>query len=285
MIETTDPLDLGSDLATRYRYFTRASLAHPAKMHAGLLLWLVERYSAPGQTILDPMCGIGTTLLGALSQRDVVGYEIEPSFLKEAHRNAAQIIEAAGLFAGRITVAAHDARTPWPHQADVVLFSPPYGCEASPNTWRRQGILSHRIRQLATEPGKLGKRWESLANKVQHGAGASLRFHYGDHPAQLGHLRGDRYWREMEQVYAQALVALRPGGRLILVIKDHIRKGQRITVAADTAQLCESLGFTLEARHARRVWPLSLWQRRRKEKGEPIVGEEDILVFTIGERT
>ena len=32
MIERGELLDLGSDLALRYRYFSRASLAHPAKL-------------------------------------------------------------------------------------------------------------------------------------------------------------------------------------------------------------------------------------------------------------
>lgn len=66
---------------------------------------------------------------------------------------------------------------------------------------------------------------------------------------------------------------------MILVIKDHIRDGMRVQTAEQTVMLCERLGFTLAARHARRVWPLSLWQRRRKERGLPIVEEEDVLVF------
>jgi hypothetical protein len=164
-----------------------------------------------------------------------------------------------------------------------VLFSPPYGCESSSNTFRRQGILSHKQRLLAGRPGRLGKRWQLLLEReqTQPGSAGSIRFHYGSHPAQLGHLRGARYWAEMEHVYTQARVALRPGGRMILVIKDHIKHGQRVTVVTDTIARCEVLGFRLIARHARRVWPLSLWQRRRKERGEPIVEEEDILVFEV----
>jgi len=42
---------------------------------------------------------------------------------------------------------------------------------------------------------------------------------------------------------------------------------------------CQELGFVLYARHQRRVFPLSLWQRRRKEQGLPVVEEEDVLVF------
>jgi hypothetical protein len=113
---------------------------------------------------------------------------------------------------------------------------------------------------------------------------ASLVFHYGDHPAQLGAFRGKRYWTAMEAVYTQAYAALHRGGTMILVIKDHIRRGVHIQVADQTVALCESLGFVLVERHARLVHPLSLWQRRRKERGELIVEEEDALIFRGGKR-
>lgn len=284
MIETPDQLQFSTDRAIRLRYFTDASFQHPAKMHAGLLLHLVERYTTPGQTICDPMYGIGTTGLAALMQRDVIGFEIEPPYLAEAHRNAALIVEAAGLFAGRITIQPHDAREPWPARPDVVLFSPPYGCDASGGISRRR-IIPEKIKRLAELPGKQGKRWRHLATRLASGSMASLVFHYGTHPAQLGHLRGQRYWEAMEQVYTQARAALRPHGYMILVIKDHIRKGQRVCVATQTAERCEAMGFRLVERLARTVYPLSLWQRRRKEQGKPIVEEEDVLVFTTGERS
>lgn len=68
-------------------------------------------------------------------------------------------------------------------------------------------------------------------------------------------------------------------GFLLLVIKDHISEGVRVATADHTIALCETLGCVLHARHQRLVFPLSLWQRRRKERGEPVVEEEDALVF------
>jgi hypothetical protein len=271
------PLELGSDLALRHRYFTPESLQHPAKMHAGLLLWLIERYTLPGQTIIDPMYGIGTTGLAALTQRDVIGFEIEPPYLAEAHRNAARIIEAGGLFAGRISVLAHDARAPWPVPADVVIFSPPYGCHAASNVNTRVGTLPHRIRAL--EDGLMGDRWRLFLEQQTAGSAGALRFFYGDHAAQIGHFRGARYLEEMRAIYRQAYQALQPGGRMIIIIKDHIRRRVHVRTAEQTAALCESLGFALQERHARQVYPLSLWQRRRKERGEMSIEHEVVLIF------
>jgi len=273
-------LDLGSDLALRYRYFTKASMAHPAKLHLGLLQHIVEHYTAPGDTIVDPMAGIGSTALAALLQRNVVLREIEHKWLALAHENAATIIREAGLFAGAIDIGQADARQPWGVQVDHVIFSPPYGLETSGPTNSRRYYLPQKAIRLAQV--EHGDRWRRLTESHQATMGA-LTFHYGAHPAQLGHLRGDRYLQAMTEVYTQARAAIRGHGSMILVIKDHIRRGERVRVADQTAVLCESLGFRLADRFARRVYPLSLWQRRRKERGEPIVEEEDVLVFTTGE--
>jgi hypothetical protein len=276
----TDILDLGSDLSIRYRWFVKASLAHPAKLHLGLLQWVLDRYTLPGDTAADPMAGIGSILYAAAQQRNVIAREIEPRWLALAHQNAAVVLERAGLLAGAIDVGGADAREPWHYTADHIIFSPPYGCEASNSKFRQQGILAHKQRLLAERPGKLGQRWQLLLTReqTQPGSAGSIQFHYGSHPAQIGHFRDASYWEAMEAIYRNALAALR-GGVMVLIIKDHIRGGERVHVADRTAGLCQSLGFALADRHARRVYPLSLWQRRRKEQGKPIVEEEDVLVF------
>lgn len=273
--DITDILDLGSDLSLRYRYFVKASLAHPAKLHLGLLAWLVNRYTTPGDTILDPMAGVGSTLYAALLQRNVILREIEPRWLALAHENAARVIQEAGMFAGAIDIGQADAREPWNAQADHVIFSPPYACRAAPTKNLRVGILAHRLRNIAPDRRQ---GWLRVLNE-ESGANGALRFHYGEHSAQIGHLRNAPYWAAMTQIYASARTALRPDGLMILIIKDHIKDGVRVCVAEQTAMLCEELGFRLHARHARRVYPLSLWQRRRKERGLLVIEEEDVLVF------
>lgn len=281
MIERSAPLDLGSDLALRYKFFSRASLAHPAKLHLGLLAWLLERYTKPGDTICDPMAGMGSTAYAALLQRHVMLREIEPRWLAFAHENAAIILREGGMFAGSIDVGQADAREPWGLEADHILFSPPYGVSFSGKK-NSKGMLSHRQKSLQANGVPLSERWKLLFETDQPGAAGAYRFFYGQHPAQLGHLRGDRYWAAMSAVYARARDSLKSDGTMILVIKDHIRRGVQICVADQTVALCESLSFSLVARHARRVHPLSLWQRRRKERGELIVEDEDVLVFSRG---
>ena len=51
----------------------------PAKFHPPVVRELIERFSSPGDTILDPFCGSGTTLIEALiAGRAAVGTDVDP---------------------------------------------------------------------------------------------------------------------------------------------------------------------------------------------------------------
>lgn len=267
-------LEFGSDLHLRNRWFIPESFAHPAKLHLGLLHWLVEKYTRTGESIADPMCGIGGILYAATLQRHVIAREIEPRWLEIAHRNAAHILHAGGLFVAPLSVSQQNAREPWGYEADHIIVSPPYGNEANTTDNKHRG-LHYRL-----QSGKIdyGSRWAQYLNKPTEGSAAVVSFHYGTHPDQIGHFRGRRYWQAMTEIYSNAYAAL-SGGVLILIVKDHIADGVRVRTTDETIALCERIGFVRVAHHQRALTCLSFWQRRRKEQGLPVVEEEDVLVF------
>ena len=283
VLKAAERLQLGSDLALRHRYFVPASFAHPAKMNLALLHWITQRYTLPGDTIGDPMVGIGSSLMAAAWQRNVIAREIEPKWLTVAHENAARVLREAGLFAGSINLGQADAREPWGYEVDHVIFSPPYGCAFSKSKTAK-GTLPQRLRRIKGGVSYTDCWQQAFASDAQ-GCQGFMMMHYGQHEGQIGHLRRDAYWEAMTQIYGRAKDALRAGGFMILVIKDHIKNGQRVETAAATVAVCQSLGFSLTEQHSRLVYPLSLWQRRRKEQGHPIVETEDVLVFTHAEAT
>ncbi len=55
--------------------------AHPTQKPLALMLALVEDFSDPGEIVLDPFCGVATTLVAAkrLGRRGI-GWEIDPSY-------------------------------------------------------------------------------------------------------------------------------------------------------------------------------------------------------------
>jgi len=52
--------------------------------------WLVKTFSNPGDTVLDPFMGVGTTGVACAPDRDFIGIEINPAFCAEAERRLAQ---------------------------------------------------------------------------------------------------------------------------------------------------------------------------------------------------
>ncbi len=79
------------DTSFRKQFFVPDSFAHPAKMDAQLLLWIVERYTSEGETILDPMAGSGTMMLACTLGRDVVLVELEGKFVRMCLNNLAEV--------------------------------------------------------------------------------------------------------------------------------------------------------------------------------------------------
>ncbi|HXI15181.1 MAG TPA: DNA methyltransferase [Chloroflexota bacterium] len=125
------------DATMRKRLFTTEATAHPAKMHLELARDLFLRYTQPGQTVLDPFFGIGTSLIGAAlpEPRNIIGHELEPPFVELARGNWDKIKRRTllGLPLGDVTILQGDSRhLPLPTATDAgvddsCVSSPPFG--------------------------------------------------------------------------------------------------------------------------------------------------------------
>jgi modification methylase len=254
--------------------YVPASTTHPAKMAPELARRIVAGYSTPGQLVLDPMCGIGTTLVEACSLgRRALGVELEARWADLARANLAFALDAER---DRLAeVRCGDARTLAGLLADVagsvdmVATSPPYACDVG----------------MIDKPAWLAGR--SLCRRDT--------LNYSAEPANLGHARGERYLAELAGIYAQCYAVLRPGGLLVTVTKNLRRQGRVLDLAALTVQLASQAGFAYLQHvvallaavrdgdlHARP----SFWQltqtRKARARGQPahLVVHEDVLVFT-----
>lgn len=119
------------------------STAHPAKMLPAVAAHAIAHYTRPGELVLDPMCGIGTTLVEALHLgRPAVGVEYEPHWVAVTRAN---IDHTCGLLRARPAAGDGDAvpagrvwqgdarrletvlPTALRGQVALVVTSPPYG--------------------------------------------------------------------------------------------------------------------------------------------------------------
>jgi DNA modification methylase len=234
---------------------------------------LVAEYCPPAGLVVDPMCGIGTTLVEAAALgRRVVGVELEPRWAELARANLTHTLtpDQAALGEVRQGDARHLAAllADVAGRVDLVLTSPPYACEAGvidKPAWRAGGPLCPR---------------DSL--------------NYSRDPANLGRARGEHWRAGIEDVLAGCAQLLRPGGLLVTVTKNTRRGGRLNDLAAATVQLATEAGFgylqhilALHAavREAGLVARPSFWQltqtRNARARSEPahLVVHEDVLVF------
>jgi tRNA G10 N-methylase Trm11 len=250
-----------------------ASSRHPGKMLPELARRLVVEYCPPSGLVVDPMCGIGTTLVEAAALgRRAVGVELEPRWAGLARANLAHALPANQATLAEVRVG--DARrlpallADLVGRVDLLVTSPPYACDA--------GVI----------------------DKPAWRAGQPLcpkdTLNYSRDPANLGRARGQSWRTGIAEVLAGCAQVLRPGGLLVTVTKNTRRAGRLNDLATATVHLADQAGFgylqhilALHAavRDGQLVARPSFWQltqtRKARARGEPahLVVHEDVLVF------
>ncbi|SHF03545.1 DNA methylase [Ferrithrix thermotolerans DSM 19514] len=119
--------------AQRSRRYPEISGTQPAKMLPAIAERAVATYTQPGDMTLDPMCGVGTTLVEAVHQGcDAIGIECEPEWADYAQANLA--LAASQGASGHGEVICGDRRSlaslidPVVRSlVALVLTSPPHG--------------------------------------------------------------------------------------------------------------------------------------------------------------
>jgi len=149
--------------------YSPESIAHPAKMLPSIAKQAIETYTKPGQFVLDPMCGIGTTIAEAARLGRIgLGVEYEHRWAVMARRNLELAAEQGAPGDGKIWRA--DSRNLPPDLADtfagrvgLVLTSPPYG-KANHGQVAVEGRAGHRgavekwDHRYGEDRGNLGRR-------------------------------------------------------------------------------------------------------------------------------
>jgi modification methylase len=254
----------------------------------------IETYSERGDLVVDPMCGIGTTIVEAVDLgRRAVGIELEPRWGALAQANLDHVHKDPGtrsrgeVFVGDTRelprlLTLHGQRLLRPGGSvregadarlahgtvDLIVTSPPYACEVadvnpvnSPEPLRRQDTTN-----------------------------------YGPNRRNLGHARGAAYCTAMADVYEACAAVLKPGGFLVSVTKDMRSAGGGAlrNLSGETVALCQDagllywqrvIGLLATVHDSELVMRPSFWQtlhaRRRRAKGDrtQVVAHEDVLVF------
>jgi modification methylase len=266
------PVAQQSPRAQRAGRYVAESGPHPAKMLPALARCALEAFTSPGDVVLDPMCGVGTTLVEAATLgRRAIGVELEERWVHVARMNLGLL---PPLEAVRAQVRRGDARQlaeavrDRAGRIDAIITSPPYGCDV--------GTPDH------SAWGKGG------------GLCPTAKRNYSRDRKNLGHARGAAYLEAMTAIYAGCHEVLRHGGFLVTVTRNTRRAGHLVDLAATTVRLAEAAGFTYlqhvialncAVRAGELVAHPSFWPliRARAEVGRGVpshlVVHDDVLLF------
>ena len=292
-----------NDTALRRRLFVPEAFAHPAKGHIGLWQEIIERYTKEGNLILDPMSGIGTTLVAALMGRNVICVELEQHFVEPMKASWEKMRQhpMLGYEIGKVLILRGDAKALPLNRADCVVSSPPYegslteGQDGIDDTkWTNKSVTSKAsarsivhgytrpVDAVVSSPpyGGAEKRDKSPYQDGRVAVMMSRSYRSGVYSTEnIGNQKGDAYWSEMEKVYSEAWRVLKPGGIMALVLGNFVRDGKIIDLIGQTVILCEQLGFERFDQWQRKKWALNFWRILQARKGGPVIDSEDIVAF------
>ncbi len=294
----------------RHGRYTPESNRHPAKMLPEIARRAIDFYTDPGDLVLDPMCGIATTLVEAIHQdRRAIGVELERRWATLAAKN---ILHARAQGApGQALILTDDARRLGRGVLDehtgkvaLILTSPPYGNATLGDPRGGQGMAVARAcegrRVSASDRAYAAKTRKSC--RYGDSAPCLARLPYGRvedalNPAPPSGTAGrgeESYLSAMAVVYGACARMLKPGGFLVLVVKNMRADGALRNLAGESTLLCRHAGLDywqhaialLAAVHEGELRPRpSFWQllhaRNALARGErtQLVCHEDVLVF------
>jgi SAM-dependent methyltransferase len=247
------------------------STAHPAKMLPAIARQAIAAYSHPGELVLDPMCGIGTTLVEAIHLgRHAIGIELEPRWAQLASANLTHARRQGATGTARVIIG--DARhlpaligfNLTGHVA-LVLTSPPYGRSLHG--------------QVSTRPGRGVAKSDDT---------------YSADPANLGRVHQPALLDALEEILVGCQHLLRPGGLLVLTARPYRHRDHLVDLPGQLSQAAQAAGLVPYERNAallvglredRLVPRPSFFQldrvRKARARGLPlrIIAHEDVLVF------
>lgn len=135
--------------------------------------------------------------------------------------------------AGQISQSAHGT-------VDGVITSPPWEDNAQGHIGAKKWKDPDAAAEAMASNGK-GNSASAEARRRQFERDSEKT--YGTSEGQIGTTTRETYWQACSQVYASVFRALKPGGVIVLVLKDYVRDGKRVPLADDTLRLLTHLGY------------------------------------------
>lgn len=195
---------------------------HPAVFPIALPAHFIRTLTHPGELILDPFAGVGTTLLAAQDlDRNAIGFDLQPEYVKVAKRRLTQ--SRLGGTAEQMMVQAEAHESPrYIEEGTVALSvtSPPYA-----------NMLNHpRLNKSI----RGDRRENSHYLKVQQ---------YSKDPLDLGTMDHGAYEDALTEIYSGILRLMRPRAHCVVNVNDVWENDRRFPTHVHVMKALTRAGF------------------------------------------
>ena len=205
----------------------RNKTLHPATFPISLAKKVIELFTHRGELVLDPFVGSGTTLLAAMdTNRNAIGFDLQQNYI-ELTRNRLGLNQGSLLpeLTKQLAICddARRIRDYLNHGTVKLIFtSPPYA-----NLLNRQRLNKSR----RTDARKNGQYL-----KVEQ---------YSQDPRDLGTLAVEAYAKEMQSIFKELSILLKPGAHCVIDVPDMWWQDERITIHVALIQALREVGYEL----------------------------------------
>jgi DNA modification methylase len=195
---------------------------HPAVFPIALPAHFIRTLTHPGELILDPFAGVGTTLVAAQDlDRNAVGFDLHPEFVKVAKGRLTQ--SRLGRTTQQLMVQAEAHEIPsYLEEGTVALSvtSPPYA-----------NMLNHpRLNKSI----RADRRENSHYLKVQQ---------YSKDPRDLGTMDHQAYEDALAEIYSGIFPLLRPRAHCVVNVNDVWENNRRFPTHVHVMKALTRAGF------------------------------------------
>ena len=217
---------------------------HPAVFPIALPTKCIQLFTHKGELVLDPFCGVGTTLLAAKDlERNAVGFDLNEKYIKFTKNRLSQQklqknnTQQIAICDDSNNISKHLEK----ESVSLCVTSPPYA-----NMLNRP-----RLNKSLRGKSRINKHYKTIQQ-------------YSDDPRDLGTMEPKKFAKEMSKIYKEILPLLKPKAHCVINITDLWQDNQRTTLHMYIIDELEKVGYKLRN--------IIIWDRRNLVNGAGIFG-------------
>jgi DNA modification methylase len=201
----------------------RDKTIHPASFPIQLARRVIELFTHEGELVLDPFCGIGTTLLAAKQlNRNAIGIDINPKYIEFANQRLNQHLSLSSSK----QVAIYDDAVNIDKYIDgqkvkLVWTSPPYM------------TLLNKVRENKSRKNRKNYQYHKMEQ-------------YSDLSNDLGNQEDELYYSSIKSIFEKVKAVLRPDAHCVINVGDFYRSNNLVLLHEGVIRTMNSIGYKLE---------------------------------------